>query len=83
MSLITAEAHTMPNSAGIYDTVPTTEALFRSPVMVTIFDLSGISGDHTAVNPLLIPIRWIFFRIILAKGQLTVSEISETVINQG
>jgi hypothetical protein len=50
-SLITAEAHAMPNNAGMYETVPTTEALFLSPAIATILDLSGFSGDHTAVKP--------------------------------
>ena len=51
MSFITVEAQTMPNNAGIYDTVPTIEALFLSSAIATTFDLSGGSGDHTALNP--------------------------------
>ena len=56
-SRITTEAQAIPNAAGIYEMVPTTDALFLSPVTGTTLLLSIGSGEYTAVTPSLIPRR--------------------------
>jgi len=39
------DAHAIPNAAGIYDIVPTIDALFCSALVETIFLLSMASGE--------------------------------------
>ncbi len=56
-SLITTDAQAIPKAAGIYEMVPTTEALFLSPATGFILLLSTSSAEYTAVNPLLMPRR--------------------------
>jgi hypothetical protein len=41
----TTDAHAIPNAAGIYEIVPTIDALFCSPFVATIFPLSTISVE--------------------------------------
>ena len=41
----TTDAHAIPNAAGIYDIVPTIDALFCSALMETTFLLSMASGE--------------------------------------
>jgi hypothetical protein len=41
----TTDAHAIPNAAGIYEIVPTMDALFCSPFVAIIFSLSITSVE--------------------------------------
>lgn len=60
---MTAEAQKHPKAAGIYDMVPTLEALFCSVMSVVTADLSTSSGEKTTVMPLRMPRRWRYLRM--------------------
>src|SRR5665648_1176014 len=79
---MTTEAQKQPKIGGMYDMVPTVDALFLSCTEIT-FSMSIISEEKTASKPGLIPTLFSRFRSIRASLQLNVFEISVTETRDG